>query len=72
MRARVEATIRSHQGSRSDRDSARVYEGRVPVQKDSFSELDVAAVVYVDWRRHPGVLREEFCVFFWSGCQRRQ
>ena len=57
--ARVETAIRAHKSPSADSDWAGVNEGGVEVEEDAGAELDVAAIVDVDWGVYPGFRGEE-------------
>ena len=57
--ARVETAIRAHEGPGADSDGAGVDEGGVEVEEDAGAELDIAAIVDVDWGVYPGFRGEE-------------
>jgi hypothetical protein len=57
--ARVETAIRAHDGPGADSDGASINEGGVKVEEDAGAELDVAAIVDVDWGVYPGFRGEE-------------
>ena len=59
MGARVETAIRAHEGPGADSDGAGVDEGGVEVKEDAGAELDVAAIVDVDWGVYPRFRGEE-------------
>jgi hypothetical protein len=57
--ARVETAIRAYEGPGADSYGAGVNEGGVEVEEDTGAELNIAAIVDVDWGVYPGFRGEE-------------
>ena len=64
VRGAVERDVGSEQAPRPDGHRAGVEDCAVEVDEDARSYLDVAAVVELNWRKHPRVVLEERLVFF--------